>query len=154
MTVLEDLCSLSSVDVDATTVWSTCHLYRSIHSTMLFQSLQSFPLHHFPSPKLKFLRKVVSFCHADKILLAICAFIIYHFLWLLSLKHDSMTHQCHLLHTFFVVPLTFSFRNKLLTKSVLMREGRAKREANLCLRIEFICPLAMETSRGFPLSIY
>ena len=39
-----------------------CHLYRSILSMMLtmFQSLQSFPLHHFLSPKLKFLHAVES----------------------------------------------------------------------------------------------
>ena len=39
-----------------------CHLYRSILSMMLtmFQSLESFPLHHFLSPKLKFLHAVES----------------------------------------------------------------------------------------------
>ena len=37
-----------------------CHLYRSILSMMLtiFQSLESFPLHHFLSPKLTFLHAV------------------------------------------------------------------------------------------------
>ena len=39
-----------------------CHLYRSILLMMLkmFQSLLSFPLHHFLSPKLKFLHAVES----------------------------------------------------------------------------------------------
>ena len=38
-----------------------CHLYRSILSMLtMFQSLQSFPLHHFLSPKLKFLHAVES----------------------------------------------------------------------------------------------
>ena len=39
-----------------------CHLYRSILSMMLtmLQSLESFPLHHFLSPKLKFLHAVES----------------------------------------------------------------------------------------------
>ena len=39
-----------------------CHLYRSILLMMLtmFQSLQSFPLHHFLSPKLKFLHATQS----------------------------------------------------------------------------------------------
>ena len=39
-----------------------CHLYRSILSMMwtMFQSLQSVPLHHFLSPKLKFIHAVES----------------------------------------------------------------------------------------------
>ena len=39
-----------------------CHLYRSILSMMwtMFQSLQSFPFHHFLSQKLKFLHAVES----------------------------------------------------------------------------------------------
>ena len=51
-----------------------CHLYRSILSMMLtmFQSLQSFPLHHFLSPKLSFFHKVSFSTVPDKILPAIC----------------------------------------------------------------------------------
>ena len=51
-----------------------CHLYRSILSMMLtmLQSLQSFPLHHFLSPKLSFFHKVSFSIVPDKILPAIC----------------------------------------------------------------------------------
>ena len=51
-----------------------CHLYRSILSMMLtmLQSLQSFPLHHFLSPKLSFFHKVSFSIAPDKILPAIC----------------------------------------------------------------------------------
>ena len=52
------------LDIVVSTVCSIqgCHLYRSIFSMMLtmFQSLQSFPLHHFLSPKLTFLHAVES----------------------------------------------------------------------------------------------
>ena len=53
-----------------------CHLYRSILSMMLtmFQSLQSFPLHHFLNPKLKFLHAAESLS-PSLILLAICVFV-------------------------------------------------------------------------------
>ena len=51
-----------------------CHLHRSILSMMLtmLQSLQSFPLHHFLSPKLSFFHKVSFSIVPDKILPAIC----------------------------------------------------------------------------------
>ena len=51
-----------------------CHLYRSILSMMLtmLQSLQSFPLHHFLSPKLSFFHKVSFSIVPDKIPPAIC----------------------------------------------------------------------------------
>ena len=57
--ILTLMCSLHAVQ--------GCHLYRSILSMMLtmFQSLQSFLLHHF-------LSSGVSFSMPDKILLAIC----------------------------------------------------------------------------------
>ena len=50
-----------------------CHLYRSILSMMLtmLQSLQSFPLHHFLSPKLSFFHKVSFSIVPDKITPAI-----------------------------------------------------------------------------------
>ena len=72
-----------------------CHLYRSILLMMLtmFQSLQSFPLHHFLSPKLTFLHAVESLSpclirSCQRYVLYLC-----HFLWLLPFKHDYMTYQ-------------------------------------------------------------
>ena len=61
-----------------------CHLYRSILLMMLtmFQSLQSFPLHHFLNPKLTFLHAVESLSpclirSCQRYVLYLC-----HFLWL------------------------------------------------------------------------
>ena len=71
-----------------------CHLYHSILSMMLtmLQSLQSFPLHHFLGPKLSFFTKSLSpqclIRSCQRYVLYIC-----HFLWLLPLKHDSMSYQ-------------------------------------------------------------
>ena len=76
-------------------VYRAVPLYRSILSMMLtmFQSLQSFPLHHFLSPKLKFLHAVESLfpClirSCQRYVLYIC-----QFLWLLPFKHDYMAYQ-------------------------------------------------------------
>ena len=94
-----------------------CHLYRSILSMMwtMLLSLQSFPLHHFLSAKLKFLHAVESLSpclirSCQRYVLYIC-----QFLWLLPFKHDSMAYQVQIKFTNFqrrylvrIIPL-FSF---------------------------------------------
>ena len=93
------------LDTDVSSMYAVqgCHLYRSILSMTLamFQNLQSFPLHHFLSPKLKFLHAVESLSpclirSCQRYVLYIC-----QFLWLLPFKHDSMTYQVQIKFTNF-----------------------------------------------------
>ena len=86
------------LDVDVSTICSTGLSLISINSlddvdNVSEPTILSFPLHHFLSPKLKFLHAVGSL---SPCLIRSCwRYVLYicHLLWLLPLKHDYMTYQ-------------------------------------------------------------